>query len=101
MPQVVIGEVAYLVDSLVGPQAEAAFLRRLADGALSLHPLDPSDLQRMAEIVETYADLRIVAVDAAVVAMAERLGVSRIATLDHRHFAVVRPAHVAHFELLP
>jgi len=46
-------------------------------------------------------DLRIGAVDAAVDAMAERLGVSRIATSDHRHFAVVRPAHLAHFELLP
>jgi hypothetical protein len=36
-----------------------------------------------------------------VVAIAERLGASKIATLDRRHFTVVRPAHVPSFELLP
>ena len=40
-------------------------------------------------------------VDASVIALAERLKVSQIATLDHRHFSVVRPAHVEAFELLP
>jgi hypothetical protein len=34
-------------------------------------------------------------------AAAERLGVSTIATLDRRHFSVVRPRHVETFELLP
>jgi hypothetical protein len=40
-------------------------------------------------------------VDASVVALAERLGTTRIATLDRRHFGNVRPKHVAVFELLP
>ena len=40
-------------------------------------------------------------VDASVIALAERLKVAQIATLDHRHFSVVRPAHVESFELLP
>ncbi|MGH9917869.1 MAG: type II toxin-antitoxin system VapC family toxin, partial [Nitrososphaerales archaeon] len=51
--------------------------------------------------VETYADLGLGTVDATVVAIAERLAVAQIATLDRRHFTVVRPAHVAAFELLP
>jgi predicted nucleic acid-binding protein len=40
-------------------------------------------------------------VDASVVAAAERLGLADIATVDRRHFSVVRPSHVAAFTLLP
>jgi predicted nucleic acid-binding protein len=39
--------------------------------------------------------------DAAVIAVAERLGVEQVATVDHRHFSVVRPLHVSAFTLLP
>lgn len=39
--------------------------------------------------------------DASIVAIAERLGVTQIATLDRRHFGVVRPNHVDAFTLLP
>jgi uncharacterized protein len=43
----------------------------------------------MAALVERYADLPLGGVDAAVVAVAERLNVTEIATLDRRHFSVV------------
>jgi hypothetical protein len=36
-----------------------------------------------------------------VVAAAERLRVVQIATLDRRHFTVVRPVHAPAFEILP
>jgi uncharacterized protein len=36
-----------------------------------------------------------------VVAVAERFGAVAIATLDRRHFSLVRPAHVPAFTLLP
>lgn len=39
--------------------------------------------------------------DASLVAIAERLGVTEIATLDRRDFTVVRPRHVGAFVLLP
>jgi predicted nucleic acid-binding protein len=55
----------------------------------------------MAELVETYADLRLGTVDASVIATAERLGSGTIATLDRRHFTVVRPNHVHSFGLVP
>ena len=55
----------------------------------------------MAELVEAYADLRLGTVDASVIALAERLGLTSVATLDRRHFAVVRPIHVEAFTLLP
>jgi predicted nucleic acid-binding protein len=55
----------------------------------------------MAELVRRYADFPLGAADASVVAVAERLETARIATLDHRHFRAVRPAHCDAFELLP
>jgi predicted nucleic acid-binding protein len=55
----------------------------------------------MAELVDAYADFPLGTTDAAVVAVAERLRVSEVATLDHRHFRVVRPRHIPAFTLLP
>jgi predicted nucleic acid-binding protein len=55
----------------------------------------------MVELVETYADVPLGATDASVVAVAERLGIAEIATLDHRHFRAIRPRHVSAFTLLP
>ena len=40
-------------------------------------------------------------VDASVVAAAERLDVTEVATTDRRHFGVVMPRHAAGFQLLP
>jgi predicted nucleic acid-binding protein len=59
------------------------------------------DMQRMAALVRQYADLGLGGTDAAVIATAERLGVTRVATVDRRHFTVVRPAHAESFTLLP
>ncbi len=56
---------------------------------------------RMAELVDAYLDLPLGIVDAAVIAIAERLGLKEVATLDHRHFSVVRPRHAPTFTLLP
>lgn len=56
---------------------------------------------RMAALVRQYADLKLGGTDAAVIATAERLGITRVATVDRRHFTVVRPKHVASFALLP
>jgi hypothetical protein len=59
------------------------------------------DWLRIAELVSQYRDLPLGSVDASVVAAAERLDIIEIATLDRRHFSIVRPAHTHNFELLP
>jgi predicted nucleic acid-binding protein len=51
--------------------------------------------------VEAYLDLPLGIVDAAVITIAERLQLTEIATLDQRHFGVVRPSHTRAFTLLP
>jgi len=83
----VVTEVTYLLGTRLGTKAEVRFLGDLASGNLIAEPVAASDWLRTA--------------DASVVAVGERLGISQLATLDRRHFAVVRPAHIDAFELLP
>jgi len=80
---------------------EADLLDAIAEGELRLEDLERNDYARTSELVTIYADLPLGMVDASVVAVAERLDVREVATIDHRHFSVVRPRHVDAFTLLP
>ena len=97
----VIAEAAYLIGRQLGPTAEAQFFRSVAEGEIRLESLTEGDLVRTAELVDAYADMPLGGTDASVIAISERLGETSIATLDHRHFSVVRPAHASAFELVP
>ena len=97
----VIAETAYLIGRQLGTAAEAAFFRALAAGELQVEPITPVDARRIADLIETYADLGLGGTDASLIVVAERLEVTTIATLDHRHFGVVRPGHTDAFELVP
>jgi predicted nucleic acid-binding protein len=101
VPSLVITEVAYLLASRLGWQPEVRFLGDLASGNFALEPVHAADLLRIAELVARYHDLPLGTVDASVIAAAERIGVTDIATLDHRHFGVVRPQHTKALNLLP
>lgn len=79
----------------------AAFLTDVRNGLFTLLDSVSTDLDRIAELVETYADLPLGSVDASVIALTERLGLEEVATLDHRHFSVVRPRHCSALTLLP
>src|SRR5215211_5052451 len=48
----------------------------------------PADLGRIAALTRRYLDLPLGATDASLIAIAERLGIDTIATLDRRHFTV-------------
>lgn len=89
----------------VGPHAHAIFLESVAvqlrQQAYVLVPLAQADLSRMAELAVKYSDLRLDPTDASVMAIAERLDVHRVATLDRRDFSVVRPRHVEAFTIVP
>ena len=101
IPQLVVAEATYFIDKKLNPTAEIRLLQDLASGAFGTAPVEPRDWLRIAELVWRYRDARLGTVDASAVALAERLGVTAIATLDHRHFGMVRPAHADAFELLP
>ncbi|MEW9553835.1 type II toxin-antitoxin system VapC family toxin [Nonomuraea sp. NPDC050783] len=100
VPSTVVTEVCQLVERRQGSKAEAAFLRSFGSG-LTLVDLTEQDVDRMSDLVELYASLPLGAVDASVIAVAERLNVAEVATLDRRHFTVVRPNHTSALLLLP
>jgi predicted nucleic acid-binding protein len=99
IPALVVAEVTYLVGRRLGPKAEANLLRGLAQ--IEVESPTSGDWERIAELVDEYADLPLGGTDASVVALAERLDASVVITLDRRHFTVVRPRHRDRFELLP
>lgn len=101
IPSLVVTEVCYLLEREGGPRAEAGFLHGLGHEDFVVVDLELADYLRAEELVLRYADLPLGAVDASVVAVAERLGITEVATLDRRHFSVVRPNHVDAFRLLP
>jgi uncharacterized protein len=101
VPTVVIPEVCHLLGTRIGPAAEEAFVRSLADPEFTLEALEEEDLPRAADLMRRYADLPLGFVDAAVAAAAERLETRELLTTDRRHFGVVRPRHSRAFVLLP
>jgi predicted nucleic acid-binding protein len=84
-----------------GAATEAQFLTSLANGDFTPADLAEENYGRAAELVQQYSDLRLGTTDACVIALTERLRLPEVATLDRRHFSVVRPAHVGSLTLLP
>jgi predicted nucleic acid-binding protein len=101
IPSPVLPEVDYLVSPRMGPGPMLALLRDIERGAYEVEDLTVGDYRRVGEVMDRYADQDLGFVDAAVLAVVERLGAQRLATLDRRHFSVVRPRHVEALELLP
>ena len=94
-------EVVPLLGTRLGHDAEVRFLGDLAAGNLIPEHVAAEDRLRIAELVQISRDLPSGSVDGSVIAAAERLSVSDVATLDRRHFSVVRPNHVTALNLLP
>lgn len=99
VPSTVVAEVGHLLARESGPTVEATLLTSLADGDLASVSLTSEDFRRMAALVRQYGDLPPGTTDASVIALAERLAITEIATLDRRHFSVVRPPHTQAFTL--
>jgi uncharacterized protein len=61
----VIAETAYLIGRQLGPRAEAAFFRSIANGDIVVDPLSSVDDLRIADLVEQYADMPLGGTDGA------------------------------------
>ena len=99
VPVTVLPEVTYLLRDRLGSSQERAFVDALVRDPLRVETTTRSDYERCAALMEKYPAIGFV--DASVVAIAERLRLSTIATTDRRHFGLIRPRHVAAFELVP
>ncbi len=101
VPILVLAELDYWCHRRLGAGAWISFLEDLLSGAYRLETATTNDLARCRDIQTQYEDRALGVVDASVLALVERLGESKLATLDHRHFSVLRPAHVEALRLLP
>lgn len=101
VPSTIIPEVCYLLNTYLGQFAEGAFVHALVKREFVIEFVTHDDLARCLEILSDYADANIGLVDASVVAVAERLKITRILTTDRRHFSIIKPKHCPAFELLP
>ncbi len=97
----VIAETAWLLLDRAGPAAQARFISLVTTGQVEPVELTASDWNRVLQLVTTYADLGLDIIDASIIAVAERLHHTTIATLDHRDFRTVQPAHTDAFRLIP
>lgn len=100
LPDVVVPELAYLILRELGYAALTKFLRSIAAGELKIIQTTASDFEPAADVLDKYADSRVDFVDAAIVALAERLNVTRILTVDRRHFGLFKPTHCEFFDIL-
>jgi len=97
----VVAEVDYLIGTRLGVAAEIAAIRELAGGAWDLATIDSTDLARTVPIIERYADHAVGVADASSVVLADRYRTTTIATLDRRHFSMLRPLSGGYFAIVP
>lgn len=100
VPVTVLPEIDYLIVKHLGVRVEIAMLRDMVAGEFRLESVSEADVARATDLVEQYAESGIGFVDASIVAVAERLNVTRILTSD-QHFRMIRPRHCAYFDVVP
>ena len=101
LPSFVLPEVCYLIASRLGHQAMRKFIANLVVSGVQIESMMATDLERVGQILEQYADSQLDFVDAVIVAISERLRITRVLTLDRRDFSIMRPRHCDYFEILP
>lgn len=101
VPAPVLPEMFYLLVARVNYQTAVGMYRRVRIGSFQIEPLTSADMARMEAIMLQYADNQFDYVDAAIMALAERLDIEDVYTFDQRDFRAFRPAHRPFLRLLP
>lgn len=99
IPTPVLVEVDYWIHARLHPGVLAALTDDIERGAYAIEELRPEDYRRIRALCDRYAEADIGFVDAAVLAIVERLDEPKLATLDRRHFGLPRPRHVSALQL--
>jgi len=96
----VIPEACYMLNKKFGPVIEIKFLEEIISVNLQIEILKFVDILRIAEILKKYKSLNIGFVDGSIVAIAERLKINQILSLDNKHFSSIIPVGFDYFEIL-
>ena len=91
----VVAELDYLVATRHGVDDE------LAGGAWDLAAFDEEGLRRARGVIASYRDQEIGVADASIVVLAEQYRTRTIASLDRRHFDVLRSLDGDYFDVIP
>ncbi len=101
LPAVILPELGFLFGRDNGYAGVIQWLEQFRYTEAQMAPMIQEDLGRIYEIAEKYADSRFDVVDCCIMAIAERLQITKIATFDRRDFSIVVPSHTDFFEMLP
>jgi len=101
IPSPVIPEACYMLNKKFGISVEIKFIEEIISVNFHIEIIKFLDLARIVEILKKYNNLDIGYVDGAIVAIAERLKINRIFTLDRKHFNSLIPLGFDYFEIYP
>jgi hypothetical protein len=97
----ILEEVTYLIQARLGHFQVRYFVHQLHNSPIEIEVIRKADLTRIYELLDQYADIKLDFVDASMVAVAERLKIERLLTMNRREFRQVQPNHCNAFEILP
>ncbi len=100
VPSPVLSELFYMLSTPAGYK-RAILGDAITRRSFSIVPLDSDVFIRMEAIMNRYLDAEFDYADTAIMALAERLKISRVFTFDRRDFTVYRPTHADALTLLP
>jgi uncharacterized protein len=100
IPSTVTLEVCQLLKYRFGSKYEKKFLEEIDKSSFIMETVTFKDISRILQILSKYDDLNAGYVDSSIVAIAERLGTNKLATLDRKHFSVLIPDGFEYFDIL-
>lgn len=86
----IVAELDYLVLTRHGSRIERIVLDELTSGAWELAAMSRERLSAASAIVRQYSDVPVGVADASNIVLADAYRTKTVATLDHRHFTVLR-----------
>jgi hypothetical protein len=101
VPYVALTEAEFLFNRAGGVPAVLRFMDELVAAPLQFEAPLKVDITRGREIMAAYASARLDFVDCCIMAISERLNITKVFTFDWRDFSIFRPKHCPHLELLP
>jgi uncharacterized protein len=101
IPAPVLVELDYWVRKFGSPDVWLTFCEEVVAGGYVVYQLDAQLLLAAGQLEAKYSDLSLGIVDAAVFATCQAIGERKVATLDHRHFGVLRTAEGHALEIIP
>jgi uncharacterized protein len=101
LPTTVLPEVCHLLTSRLGYPTTKQVLTELGNSNVIIEGINKTDLKRVTEILTRYADSELDFVGATIIAIAERMNIAKILTLDKHIFSIINPQHCTAFEIFP